>query len=553
MLRNLIQEDIMNKIKKSLCVIAALMMAACSAPEKGEEESGKAPEQASTAALTAGTYEGSANSVGGPLDVKVTVTEDKIESIEITDTHDTDGIGSAAFDRLIPMMIENQSTNVDTVSGATLSSMYLKNAVRGALEAAGASKDDFNEAVTWSAPAQSDMDVDVVVIGGGLGGMSAATQAANLGLKTVLVEKLAYLGGDALVSDQSCVNVILPPANGAFEPNMQALADQGVPITAAEYPGFGENSTFTIEGAGDFDLMYLLMKHMRTAAEKNDAVFLTDTPATGLLVDHGKVVGIKAQPKGQDEFKINSKAVILATGGFNANTDLVNKYLSYAQGARAMGLGGTKGDALIWAQQLGAKTIMLDAADSSFMLANPATGAGASFGYLGNNYVNAKGEPVTDDVSYNLGAEAVYKAVGSEKVFNVYPKSDADAQSFTPFLEKSVHNLTAVYYDTLDEVIAAYGMDQLADTMKARGYKGDEGFYVMEGIACIYGTYGGIAADEANRVVNQNDEVIEGLYAAGEVIGSREYQQTGAYGGGLAPAFALGYVAAESAYEDINK
>ena len=75
----------------------------------------------------------------------------------------------------------------------------------------------------------------------------------------------------------------------------------------------------------------------------------------------------------------------------------------------------------------------------------------------------------------------------------------------------------------------------------------------MEGVACIYGTYGGIYADDASRVLNENDEVIPGLYAAGEVIGSREYQANGAYAGGLAPAFAVGYIAANSAAEDINQ
>jgi len=78
------------------------------------------------------------NSVGGPLTVKVTVTEDRIDSIEIAECADTRGVGDAAIDRLIPMMIENQSTNVDGVSGATLTSVFLKNAVNAALQAAGA-------------------------------------------------------------------------------------------------------------------------------------------------------------------------------------------------------------------------------------------------------------------------------------------------------------------------------------------------------------------------------------------------------------------------------
>ena len=81
--------------------------------------------------------------------------------------------------------------------------------------------------------------------------------------------------------------------------------------------------------------------------------------------------GVTAQPRGHEEFTIRAGAVILCTGGFSSNRDLVEQYLPYAVGARAMGLGANTGDALAWVSEIGAKTDMLDAADSSFMLANP--------------------------------------------------------------------------------------------------------------------------------------------------------------------------------------
>ena len=502
--------------------------------------------------MVPGTYEDTANSVGGPLTVKVTVTEDRIDSIEIAECADTPGIGDAAVSRLIPMMIENQSTNVDVVSGATLTSIFLKNAVNAALQEAGAGKDDFNEPVKYAAEAQADQEADVVVVGGGLAGMSAATEAAGQGLKVILLEKLAYLGGDSLVSDQGVVNTLHEPVASAFPEAVASLMDKGIPIALADYPGYGENTTIAVEGTGDFDVLYTLVNHMRELAQRNGTVFMLDTPATDLIVEDGAVVGVTAQPRGQDSFSIRAKAVILCTGGFSTNGDLVKEYLPYADGARKMGLGSNTGDALEWIKAVDGKTVMLDAADSSFMMANPMTGAAASFGYDGNNYVNAEGEGIVDDRSYNLGAEAVYKAVGGEKVWNMYAASAAEGAGMLPFLEKSVHNLTAVYYENMEQVAEAYDMPKLVETLKGRGYDENEKWYVMQSVSNIYGTYGGIGVDMDSHVLNQNDEIIPGLYAAGEVIGSREYQQNGAYAGGLAPAFSIGFVAARTAAADMK-
>ena len=185
------------------------------------------------------------------------------------------------------------------------------------------------------------------------------------------------------------MNTLHEPVASAFPEAVASLMDKGIPIALADYPGYGENTTIAVEGTGDFDVLYTLVNHMRELAQRNGTVFMLDTPATDLIVEDGAVVGVTAQPRGQDSFSIRAKAVILCTGGFSTNGDLVKEYLPYADGARKMGLGSNTGDALEWIKAVDGKTVMLDAADSSFMMANPMTGAAASFGYDGNNYVNA--------------------------------------------------------------------------------------------------------------------------------------------------------------------
>ena len=149
-----------------------------------------------------GTYEATVDSVGGPLTVKVTVSDGKLASVEVTEIYDTEGVYNPVVERLPGMMVENQSINVDSVSGATLSSMFLKNAVKQALEKASLNVDDFNEKVAYQAPAQADMEADVVVVGAGMAGLGATLTLAAKGYSVVLLEEQAYVGGNAIPSDQ---------------------------------------------------------------------------------------------------------------------------------------------------------------------------------------------------------------------------------------------------------------------------------------------------------------------------------------------------------------
>lgn len=91
-----------------------------------------------------------------------------------------------------------------------------------------------------------------------------------------------------------------------------------------------------------------------------------------------------------------------------------------------------------------------------------------------------------------------------------------------------------------------FGLPNLDQTFEQLGLDPDGTFYVSEAKAGIYGTYGGIDIDDESRVLSNSGEPVPGLYAAGEVIGSREYRLTGAYGGGLGTGYATGWIAAQT-------
>lgn len=153
-------------------------------------------------AFTAGTYTGSGDGYNGPVEVSVTFDDKAVTAIEVTSSKETEHVGDIAFEILIPQMIEANGTGVDGVSGATFSSRALKAAVNAAAEAAKVTNASQFAANTVEVKAQAAVEDtwDVVIVGAGGAGISAAAQAAQDGNTVLVIEKNAEVGGNTLVS-----------------------------------------------------------------------------------------------------------------------------------------------------------------------------------------------------------------------------------------------------------------------------------------------------------------------------------------------------------------
>ena len=152
--------------------------------------------------FTPGTYNATADGYNGPTEVSVTFDETNVTDIQIVSTVETDHVGTPAFDILIPQIIEANGTGVDGVAGATFSTRALKMAVNDAAEQAGATNLSQFTANTLEVVPEEAIDVtyDVVVVGAGGAGISAAAQAAQDGNTVLVIEKNAEVGGNTLVS-----------------------------------------------------------------------------------------------------------------------------------------------------------------------------------------------------------------------------------------------------------------------------------------------------------------------------------------------------------------
>ena len=155
------------------------------------------------------TYTASKLGVNGQVQVQVTLEGDKIADVKVVKSQETPGIGAPLYDGkaegsipavVIPeAIVANQSVNVDSVTGATITSYAIKSAVEDCLKQAGLDVSKYKTPAAKKAPEAVVKDADVIVVGGGGAGLAAAISAAQNGAKVIVVEKNGAVGGDTLV------------------------------------------------------------------------------------------------------------------------------------------------------------------------------------------------------------------------------------------------------------------------------------------------------------------------------------------------------------------
>ena len=554
-----------------------LAIAGC-AP-KGESSS----TVAGAAGEGAQAWTGTANGKGGELTVEVITEGDSIARINLLKSRESYGVGTAGIDVLSDLIVKNQTLNVDMVTGATVSSMAFLAAVSDAVDASGMKSSEWKkrEKAVPQAPEGLTTDVDVVVVGAGGAGYAAALTAAEAGKNVVLLEKLGIVGGDTILSggamavpnnwfqkrdgiedsvekmaedmivggdhvgDPDLVNVICEGAYGAME---WLIFNGGVAWQPYErfFGGHSVIRSLIPEGNEGSGIICKLDK--RAEGLKNLKV-CRNTKADELVQDaSGAVVGLKATNTATGEtYDFKAKAVILAAGGFGSNVEMRMKYNpEMDEKILSTDSVGATGDCHVMAEKIGANLI-----DMQYIQTYPTcdTQTGALL-YVGNMRlenraicVNKEGDrfveemerrdviskavtETTDGFSYLFWDEAsmVASGVGEQH------KSEYD-----DLIERGM----LVKADTIEEAAAHFGID--AENLKATVAKyneycekgkdeefnkrgdliafGEGPYYIMKSIPAIHHTMGGIKINPEAQVVNMDDQVIENLYAAGEVTG----------------------------------
>lgn len=172
--------------------------------EKEEEKGEDSKEESEPSELTfkPGTYEGEADGYNGPMKVSVEFDEGTIKNIEVVENVETEHVGTPAFDIVKEDVLSANGTGVDNVSGATITSAAFKSAINKAAEEAEVSDLEAFKKNTIEVKPQEAIEetYDVVVVGAGGAGVSAAVEAAQAGNKVAILEKNVEIGGNTLVS-----------------------------------------------------------------------------------------------------------------------------------------------------------------------------------------------------------------------------------------------------------------------------------------------------------------------------------------------------------------
>ena len=578
-------------MSKLISLVLALMMLLFSVSAFAEGD----------ALFTPGTYEAEGKGFGGAVKVSVTVSENEITEVTAAGDAETPALGGVAIQTLPGEIVKAQTPNVDMLSGATVTSTAIIAAATEALKKAGADIDYLDAhkraAAEDGAKEEKTLETEIVIVGAGGAGMAAAIMAHQAGKQFVILEKMPYVGGNTTkatggmnaaethyqkeqgiedsvelfisdtmtgghnLNDPELVRTLAEKSAGAIE----WLDSIGADLPKISFSGGASTNRIHAPADGSAVGNYLVDKFSEKLTELGVEVML-NTKATELIVEDGRIAGVKAEGKDAN-YTIRAKAVILATGGFGANLEMIAGFRPDLQGTVTTNAPGATGDGIVMAQAVGAALVDIEQIQlhptveqtTSMLITESVRGDGAIL-------VNQSGHRFTNEL---LTRDAVSAAELAQEGQYAYIIFDQHLRDNLKAIEKYVKNGLTVQADTIEELARKLDIypSFLAMTLKdwnvAVAAQNDAAFgrttgmdnnlttppyYAIQIAPGIHHTMGGVKINTSAQVISTEGNVIPGLFAAGEVTG-------GVHGGNrlggnaVADIVIFGRIAAESAIE----
>lgn len=518
---------------------------------------------------TAGTYTGVGAGYHGEVKVEVEFDEKSILSVKVVEQAETLGIGqgmdTSPVESLPIKIVETQGLGVDVVTGATVTSNAILTAVSDAATQAGADSEALKEITMESKAIDETYEVDVVVVGAGGAGLAAAIRASQDGADVLVVEKQGIIGGattrsggkvmaagtdiqkEAGISDNDemmynylkeiggeyiddvklkaftdnaldvynwmidlGVNVInVEPIHKSIEPNRVHNTLGGGGMT----DGFGGNITVPLyEEYKDLD---------------GDIVYNT-TVNEIIMNDKQEAVGVVGVKPDGSKVTVHVNAVIIATGGYAQNKEMVRSYETEFPFYVTSVPTGNVGDGIKMVEKIGGQIEEYPATQTVFLDFNSGTGINEEAGLI----VTMDGKRFVNEYSYQYHVGDALAKTGSTNGWYI-----ATANDSTP---------TVQYAMTQDKTLKAASIEELAQLMEvdakvlqetidryngfAKNQKDEdfgkpaeflypiegEQYYALKLMPAVTVTFGGIVIDENAQVLDQNNQPISNLFAAGE-------------------------------------
>lgn len=559
----------MNKSKTLALLLSMTMLFSACGSAKTDNKAGDSKE----AAVGETTGEGTAAGHNGDLKAVVTFDGDKIAKIDLTH-EETEGLGDKAADKLVEEIVANNSVSVDTVTGATVTSTAVIEAVKAAIEASGRDVKNFETESEEKKGETVEKDTDVVVIGGGGAGFAAAVSAKEAGADVILVEKLASVGGNTLISGGEYA----APANdiqkeegiedskelfakdveeaGGNPELIKVLADKATEDAYWLRDDIGVKWLDSLMFFGGHSVKRSLIPAAHTGneliknylkkAEDLGIEVLTETDVKEILSKDGKVCGIKAETK-DGELVVNAKSVVVASGGFGANADMCYEFdKEIDEHVLSTNSPGATGDGILMAEKLGADTVDMDKIQL-YPVCDVETGkllyCGDTRLVGGALLVNKEGKRFVEELGTR---REISMAIKAQTDYVGYVLWDETSNEKTGTMKSNPEEAKSLFdrglmvkADTLEELADHFGIDKdaLLETVKTFNENSakeedpefnlrmlgwqvkDAPFYMMKAAPAVHHTMGGLKINTDAQVLNKDGEWIDGLYAAGEVTG----------------------------------
>lgn len=604
----------------------------------------------------------------GDLPMVVTLTEDRIEEINIDTSGESEGIADIVFTRIPQQIIEGQTLNVDILSGASVTSNGVIDGVAKAVKLAGANPDILRKrpkAPSALDTADAEYDTTVVVVGAGGAGLTAAASVLQAGHKVIIVEKFPAVGGntvrtggpmnaadpdwqrqfDAIPGEEHTLREMMAFPEDQVDPEYLAdfqelqkeikaylaaiennqpgyLFDSKLFFRMQTYLGGKRTDQLGNEIHGQYDLVktltdrslesvqwleeigvefdkanvsmpvgalwrrghkplksegYAYVAVLKDFVEKNGGQIITDTAVKELIVEDGKICGVIGEGLNGKKITVHSQAVILASGGFGANTKMLKQYNTYwteiDDDIKTSNSPAITGDGILLGQSVGADLVGMGFSQM-MPVSDPDTGAlfsGLQVPPQNFIMVNQAGKRFVNE--YGSRDTLTQAAIDNGGLFYLIADEEIKKTAYNTTqekLDKQVAAGTLVRADTLEELATQLGMDPavFVETIdKYNSYVADgldpefgkdvfdlqvkvPPFYATPRKPAVHHTMGGLKIDTRTHVLNTDGAIIDGLYAAGEVAGGiHAGNRLG--GNSLTDIFTFGRIAGNTAIQEL--
>lgn len=554
----------MKKIGKSLTSLLAIVLLASCGTKATKEQ----------------VFEGTGNGKHGDIKVEVTMKDNHIEDIKVLNHGENKVLAEPVYEELEQTIINQNSTEVDVVTGSTATSEGYLEAVNDAIKKSGMTLVASKKVSNKSEKEPTEQTFDVVVVGSGGAGFSAAIEAKEAGKSVVLIEKMPAVGGNTLISgaEMNVPNNWVQEKLGIKGDSPEKMAEDTIKggdelgdphmiqvmtenaLDAATWlkddikVEFLDDQLFQF-GGHSYKRALIPKGHtgqevitkFRAKADKLEIPIKLNTTAKELIQESNRITGVKAENKEGQMITYKAKnGVVLTTGGFGSNVEMRKKYNEKMdESYMSTVTEGSTGDGIIMAEAVGADLTNMENIQT-YPICNPKTGVIsllADTRFDGAILVNQEGKRFVEELerrdvisnaileqtggyTYQLWNDDINKISGTMKVHEAE-------------YEELLKQKMIVKADTLEEAAAFFDIDiqNLKETVKKVNQYAKDGkdeefnhrgelvslakgpYYIEKAAPSVHHTMGGLVINDKTEVLNKDGQPIPGLYAAGELTG----------------------------------